>query len=322
MRLFAVALGALVFAGGAEAHSFGKLYNLPVPLWLYLYGAVAALLLSFVVMAWFGSQAAAAPPPSVPENRRLEPPRFLLRSAQAISLALLGLSIVSGLVGSPNPYANFNMSGFWIGFVLGFAYLVALCGPLYESLNPWALIVRGLERLTGEWQGHIARPERLGVLPALLLYMGFIWVELFGGTGPRDLSWLLLAYTGINLAGAWLLGQRAWFAQGEFFAVFLRLLALCAPVHWQQGRISWQWPFAGLLRERTLHWSGVVFIIFMLSSTAFDGLRETVPWVKLFWKDLYASFWLPLLGGNVVESYPRLQAIYLAWQTLALLLSP
>lgn len=326
MRRFAAALAALVFACSAEAHSFGKLYNLPVPLWLYLYGAVAALVLSFVVIAWFGSRAAASPALQEEDQRSASAPEpdgsLPLRIAQTISLGLLALGIFSGLAGSQNPYANFNMSGFWIGFVLGFAYLVALCGPLYERLNPWALIVRGLERLTGGWQGRIARPERLGVLPALLLYMGFIWVELFGGTGPRGLSWLLLAYTGINLAGAWLLGRRAWFTQGEFFAVFLRLLALCAPLHWQAGRIRWQWPFAGLLRERTLHWSGVLFILFMLSSTAFDGLRETVPWVKLFWKDLYTPFWLPLLGGNVVESYPRLQAIYLAWQTAALLLSP
>ena len=327
MSRFAAALGALVFASSAEAHSFGKLYNLPVPLWLYLYGAVAALVLSFVVIAWFGSQTVASLTLREQEHRPCaraagSDSSLWLRIAQVISLALLALGIVSGFAGSQNPYANFNMSGFWISFVLGFAYLVALCGPLYERLNPWALIVRALERLTGDWQGRIARPERLGVLPALLLYMGFIWVELFGTTTPRSLSGLLCVYTLINLAGAVWLGRCAWFRQGEFFAVFLHFFALCAPLHWQAGCIRWQWPFAGLLRERTLHWSSVVFILFMLSSTAFDGLRETLPWVKLFWKDLYVSFWLPLLGGNVVESYPRLQAIYLAWQTTALLLSP
>lgn len=310
----------------AEAHSFGKLYNLPVPLWLYLYGAVAALVLSFLVMAWFGSQSAATrgvdTPPPITDIPLSAGWVALLRVAQAASLGLLLLAIVSGFAGSQNAYANFNMSGFWIGFVLGFAYLVAVIGPLYARINPWRLIVRGLERVTGEWRGQVRAPERFGVLPALLLYMAFIWVELFGGTTPRSLSVLLCAYTLINLAGAWWLGTRAWFAQGEFFAVFLRLFALCAPLHWRAGRLRWQWPFAGLLQERTVHWSGVLFILFMLSSTAFDGLRETLPWVKLFWKDLQPVLWQPLLGDNMVETYPRLKAIYLAWQTAALLLSP
>lgn len=316
------ALCALLLAGRAEAHSFGKLYNLPVPLWLYLYGAVAALLLSFVVMAWFGTRTP-APTTAGPadETALVRYPR-LRRGAQGLSLALLGLAVLSGLAGSQNAYANFNMSGFWIGFVLGFAYLVALCGPLYAAINPWALIVQAGERLTGPWHGRIADPERLGLWPALTLYVGFIWVELFGGTGPAGLSWLLIAYTLINLAGAWWLGSQAWFKQGEFFAVFLHYFARCAPVYWSSGRLRLQWPFSGLLRERTAHWSGVVFILFMLSSTAFDGLRETVPWVRLFWKDLYASLWLPLLGDQPVEIFPQLKRIYLGWQTVALLLSP
>ncbi len=332
MKRPALALAALVLPLAAQAHSFGKLYNLPVPLWLYLYGAVAALLLSFLVIAWFGTQprSSALPLAAADTQRGMSDEasgrgaarNIWLRTAQVLSFSLLMLTIYSGFAGSQNAYANFNMSGFWIGFVLGFAYLVALVGPLYDALNPWALMVRGLERITGEWRGHLSAPERLGVLPALALYMAFIWVELFGATTPRSLSVLLCAYTLINLAGAWWLGRRAWFAQGEFFAVFLRLFARCAPLHWHKGRLRWQWPFAGLLRERTLHWSGVVFILFMLSSTAFDGLRETVPWVRLFWKDLYAALWLPLLGDNVVQTYPRLKSLYLAWQTSALLLSP
>lgn len=320
------ALALLTLPLAAEAHSFGKLYNLPVPLWLYLYGAVAALVLSFLVMAWFGSQPAAAKVEAIPHPASETPLRGgwlgLLRIAQTASLSLLLLAIVSGFWGSQNAYANFNMSGFWIGFVLGLAYFVAVIGPLYARVNPWRLIVRGIEHITGEWRGRFKAPERLGVLPALVLYMAFIWVELFGATTPRGLSWLLCAYTLINLAGAKWLGTRAWFAQGEFFAVFLRLFALCAPLHWQAGRLRWQWPFAGLVQERTTHWSGVVFILFMLSSTAFDGLRETLPWVKLFWKDLQPVLWLPLLGDNVVETYPRLQAIFLGWQTTALVLSP
>lgn len=322
MRRAAVALSALAVASSAQAHSFGKLYNLPVPLWLYLYGAVAALLLSFLVMAWFSRHAAASAVPLAPQGGALRVHPLLRRGAQAVSLALLSLMIFSGFAGSQNAYQNFNMSAFWIGFVLGFAYLVALCGPLYNALNPWRLLVRGIEQFTGQWRGCIKAPARFGVLPALLLYLAFIWVELFGATTPCSLSVLLCVYTLINLIGSGIFGTRAWFRQGEFFAVFLYWLACCSPLHWQAGRVRWQWPFSGLLHARATHCSSVIFILFMLSSTAFDGLRETVPWVKLFWKDLYAPLWQPLLGDNVVQSYPQLKVIYLMWQSAALLLSP
>lgn len=65
----------------------------------------------------------------------------------------------------------------------------------------------------------------------------------------------------------------------------------------------------------------MLFLLFMLSSTAFDGLRETAIWAKLYWKDFYD--WItPYVGENIVESYAILKPLYLAWQTLALLLSP
>lgn len=327
MRRVAVALVLLALPGMVAAHSFGKLYNLPVPLWLYLYGAAAALLASFLVMAWFGGQRKPLLSPPARQGPRESglgrvPILLAVRIGQIASLSLLVLAIVSGFAGTQNAYLNFNMSGFWIGFVLGFAYLVALCGDLYARLNPWRLIVAGIERVSGPWPVRLPVPSWLGVWPALLLYMAFIWVELFGETGPSQLSWLLCAYTLINLAGAWLLGTAIWFRQGEFFAVILRLLACCAPLYWPNGRLQLRWPFAGLLSERMQHGSLLLFVLFMLSSTAFDGLRETVPWVKLFWQQLYAPVWVPLLGDNRVETYSQLNAIYAIWQTGALLLSP
>jgi len=42
----------------------------------------------------------------------------------------------------------------------------------------------------------------------------------------------------------------------------------------------------------------------------------------LFWQQLYAPVWVPLLGDNRVETYSQLNAIYAIWQTGALLLSP
>ncbi|MDQ3328241.1 MAG: hypothetical protein M3506_06940 [Chloroflexota bacterium] len=58
-RLMLPALGALLALApmtGALAHGFGVRYTLPVPLWLYLYGAAAAVVLSFVLVGFFAGE--------------------------------------------------------------------------------------------------------------------------------------------------------------------------------------------------------------------------------------------------------------------------
>ena len=40
----------LLIPTAAGAHSFGRTYNLPVPFWLYGFGAAAALVLSFLIV--------------------------------------------------------------------------------------------------------------------------------------------------------------------------------------------------------------------------------------------------------------------------------
>ena len=330
-RRLALALALLLSPALAGAHSFGRQYNLPVPFWLYAYGAAAALLLSFLVAGYFlkagGSQTGGATRDLTDTAllrglRRWHLPGLL----RAASLAALALCVLAGLIGSRNPYTNINMTLFWVWFVLGFAYLSALLGDLYARINPWQSLAQGLARLWPDYaRGRLRQPERYGYWPALALYMGFIWLELFGHSKPPSLAWMLLAYSAINLLGVWLWGLRPWVRYGELFAVCLRLMALMAPLELrrQDGRtrVSLRWPFSGLLQSRAEHGSLLVFILFMLSSTAFDGLRETVPWVRLFWTDFYALV-KPWVGAEPALAYPRLSEIYRVWQTLALLLSP
>ena len=60
-RRLAAALAALALPGAAAAHGFGRLYNLPVPFWLYGWGAAAALVLSFLLAIWFVDGGATRP---------------------------------------------------------------------------------------------------------------------------------------------------------------------------------------------------------------------------------------------------------------------
>lgn len=320
-----IALAALLMVNGpAAAHSFGRVYNLPVPLWLYAYGAMAALALSFLVIGYFVSAPATH---SAARLRDLGSTAVLHRlrligAFKLLGAGLLVLCIMTGYLGSRDAYRNFNMTFFWIVFVLGFAYLTALVGDVYAALNPWRTLADGISRCwRGYAQGRLRYPAALAYWPALAFYMAFIWIELFGGTRPYSLAQLLLAYTAINLAGIWLVGTAAWFRYCEFFGVFLRLTAKMAPLEWREGRLYGRRPFSGLADAPAEHLSLVLFVLFMLSSTAFDGLHSTTPWVSLFWNDPtgLVTQWA---GTAPIYAYLQLRPVYLAYESVSLLLSP
>lgn len=330
-----IALGALLSGvpAIASAHSFGQVVTLPVPVWMYLYGASAALVLSFLMCATFVREPRAGDAPGASASASGQLPGLAANSRirtalQVLSVTGLWFCIATGLFGTGNSFANFNMTFFWIVFVLGFTYLSALLGDVYAALNPWNAMSQWIESLypsvfvrRRDW------PARWSYAPALLLYMAFIWIELFAHSGPLALSTMLLAYTALNLVGAWWFGREAWFHYAEFFAVFLRLIAKVAILEWrreaatQRRKLRLRRLDSLLHDDRPEHLSLLLFVLFILSSTAFDGLRETAPWIKLYWQDLHG--WLkPWVGDNIVDSYAILKPLYLAWQTFALLLSP
>lgn len=321
---YTLAACAAISPGAASAHSFGVVYTLPVPFWLYAWSAAATLVLSFVVVGLFVARGHTPAKRAEPRWHTL--PTWLHRGLQALSVAALAMCMLTGWLGSPNPYGNFNMTFFWVIFVLGYAYLTALIGNLYALINPWRTLAAGITRVWRRYdRPRLPWPAWLGVWPALALYMGFICLELFGGTRPATLANALGGYTLLNLLMVPIFGSRAWFRRGEFFAVFLRLIGRMAPVHWDSDaprRWHWQWPGAGLLRATPAHWSMVVFILFMLASTAFDGLHEAKPWVQLFWTDLYHRVFIDWYGNNPLAAFGPMRALWQWWQAAWLLASP
>lgn len=322
----------LLLPGPAQAHSFGQIYTLPIPFWLYVWGAAATLVASFVVVGIFATASARQTGGAVRREYPHELPRGVLRIFQGLSLSGLLACLVTGFWGTPSPYGNFNMTFFWIVFVLGYAYATALMGDLYALINPWRVVVNGVQKFFPAFaKGRWTYPARWGYTPALLLYMGFIWLELMGRTGPFSLAVALALYTALNLLAVAAIGARDWFRYGEFFSVFLRLIARMAPVAWEAGedetgqpsrRFRWRWPFAGLLEARDHQVSLVVFILFMLSSTAFDGLHEAKPWVELYWDVFFRHVLSQWVGDNPFTAFPQLVRWYPWWQGFWLLMSP
>jgi hypothetical protein len=324
-------LAALLLPATAQAHSFGKLYNLPVPFWMYVYGAAAALLLSFLVVGFFVSAHTGSQHEKTRDLtttlRWLQRLR-LLQVFKALSVLALLLCMLTGFLGNGDPYRNFSMTFFWVIFVLGFSYLSSLFGDLYAAINPWQVISEALVRVFGNYtKGHWRYPVALAYWPALALYMGFIWIELFVFNRPTTLAKMLSAYTVLNLLGVWAVGSTAWFRYCEFLSVFLRLIAKMAPFDYtpaqngEPSKLRLRAPFVGLVQTRAENLSLLLFVLFMLSSTAFDGLHATAMWFKLFWADPYNVI-TPLIGKKPIMLYAILRPYYVALQSFCLLLSP
>ncbi len=332
------AIFAVIFLAGAthsNAHSFGIVYTLPLPFWLYAWGAMAALLASFLVLIFVDQQTLLTALGKTWDIRdtaiiRIGKRYKLLAVFKILSLAGLLLCIASGLWGVNSPYGNFNMTFFWIVFVLGFSYGTVVFGNLYAAINPWQVIV---ENIAGIWpnflRGCVNYPSYLAYWPALAFYIGFIWIELFGQSEPYSLALLLLAYTFVNVLGVALLGRHNWFEYCEFFSVFFRLLAIMAPIDYKpgdkvgaKGHLRLRIPFSGVLAAPPKHLSLLIFVLFMLSSTAFDGLHETVVWKRLFWLDFYHGFLQYWTDSNPFVAYAAMSRLYGYWQSLCLVLSP
>lgn len=322
LRDGALALAASVLAGPAAAHSFGPVYTLPLPFWMYAWGAGATLLLSFVLAAWW---LRAPRPQAAPWRRTLRRPwrRPRCGPGRALTLGLLLLTLASALWGSPRAPTNLGMTLFWVLFLVGGLYAAALLGDGYRSLNPWATLAELLARLLPRRRRP---PLRLGRrwrhLPAVALLLGLVWLELFGRAQPLELAWLLGLYTVLMLGGAALFGRARWFRHGDLFALLYRLLGSLAPLHWRGRQLTLRPPLLGAEQLRVRDTGLVLLLLTWLATTAFDGLHQSALWHRWFFVDLYGWGLRDWAGSNPLAAYPRMRAAFGWWNSAWLLLLP
>lgn len=271
------------------AHAFGVIYNLPVPLGHYLIGACAALVASWIIFSILLRSAHSRPGGAVapvPSEGQAPPTGWLLPSGlvacgRVVAAALLLLTIATGAVGTTLVQGNFSMTFFWVAFMLGLTYASALCGGLYATFNPFRLVGRAAgfgvrpadARLTLEWLG-----------PAL--YLLFIAFELSGYSTPRTLAAFLIGYVLLTAIGSRLVGWDRWSRNGDFLSIYFDLISklsvVALKIDGARVRLSKQNP-VDALSQRAGSTATVVFVLLILSTTAFDAFRATEPWAELYW---------------------------------------
>jgi hypothetical protein len=247
MRRVAAAAPALslILAGASPvlAHGFGPTYDIPIPLWLYLYGAAAAVVLSFLPLALFSRKERDSLYQyprydlfRVPSLRRVLTSSLLTGGLRLLSVALFFIVVIAGLVGLQSGY-NIAPTFVWITWWVGFSFFTAFVGNLWPLVNPWRVLfdwAEGLASRLGYRNGiefGAPFPEALGIWPAVGLYLVFVWIEnVFSGSYvPRNIALFALAYSLITLYGMAFFGKETWLRRGDAFSVYFGLLGRFAP---------------------------------------------------------------------------------------------
>jgi hypothetical protein len=315
------------------AHSFSTPYVLPIPYWIYVYGCGAALIATFAVLAFLASGPAGRENLQTgqlgKERRSVSLPSWIVGLLRAGAIGCLLLTIVTGFIGSDDPAANISMTLFWVYFLLLFGYLTILVGNLYAVVNPWERIVDWLERRTGIdlSTARLRYPQAFSYWPAFVVYLVLVWIELFFEPLPQTVSLLLITYSGLTFAGIFLFGKTAWFERADLFSLYFLLIGKVAPVDYiapcngKQWRVRIRAPFSGLVNERAQGTGMVLLVLFMLSSTAYDGIHDTQLWTAFFWKNS-----LLLLRSvsdiDINSAQSMLMGLFLTYRKVGLILFP
>ena len=285
-------------AGGAiSAHGLGGAKDLPIPSELAIAGAVAALVISFTVLAvaWREPRydAATSGRPAPAWLDRLVSSRALAVAARVLGMAFflyVGAAAVLGKDSLINPFLGTFYVLLWVGLVPA----SLLFGEFFKAVSPARTIAMLFARISGvpQGQGLYAYPARLGYWPAAAGLFSFVWLELVypGSTDLGPVRLWVAAYLGIMLIGSAVWGTT-FLARADPFEVYSSLVAKLSVWGRREGRLVIRSPLANL--DTLVARPGLVAVVGILfGSTAFDSFRESTPWLQLV-QSMSASRVLP-----------------------------
>ncbi|MEM7275691.1 MAG: hypothetical protein AAF547_21625 [Actinomycetota bacterium] len=264
------------------AHGIGERGDLPLPVYMFTWAMVLALVISFVALGvlWTEPRLAAAA-----VGRRLTAYRNVLvlhRVGQAAAFILYLVCLYAGLFGLDAKDRNILPVTFYVVVWVGAQLIGGLIGDAWGAINPIATLARlaeGASRLIGREPG--GGPATWGHWPASLGMLIFLFYELShpSGADPRTLGRLLGVHALFTIVFGALWGAK-WVVAHEPFTVFFAKVGAMAPLtvrtDEQTGErtLRARWPMSGLgvmeVRNGT-----VALILIAIGGTSFDGFSES-----------------------------------------------
>jgi hypothetical protein len=306
------------------AHALVGKQDLPIPAWLFAWGASLVLIISFagLAVAWRSPRLERDGwRPILPRVSAVLLGRPAEILAGAAGVFLLGVSIWSGLAGTSEPNHNFSLTFIYVTAWLGTAALCVLFGDVFRAFNPWRAIARAaaaafrtIARIDPP-EAPLRYPERLGRWPAAIGLIAFIWLELVyagagltgGGLEPRTVAEAALIYTGITLLAMSLFGAEKWLERGETFGVYFGMLSRLSVFDVRDRHLGIRKPLSG-----TVGWAevpgSIALVVVAIGGTSFDGAQEGA--LKTPISDVFN--WLVDRGFGLESAYRITDSLFLA----------
>jgi hypothetical protein len=258
------------------AHAFGERYELPIPLWLFVAGGAAVVLVSFGL---------ALRAPGKGEGEVTAPDRVpaapLSLVAGLVSVLITMAIAVVGLTGTQETSDNLAPLFFWILVWIAVPLSCGLLGDWTRPVNPFAALAR-LGDDAGLRKTVLARkqplPWNLGWWPAFGLFVLLVLGELvfnLDAVRPAFVGSLLVLYGFASFFLGLLFGP-AWLAQGEVFGAIFNAWGRLG--YWRFGAPGRRGFAGGLVVPFEPVAGRVVFVLLLLVSINFDGLLATPQW--------------------------------------------
>jgi len=267
-----------------NAHGIGGQQDLPISLDLAVAGAVAALVVSFIVLsvAWRKPRYDAATsgrPAPVRLQHAVDDPRFTWL-ARCFGLTLFAYTMFVAVFGVDqiiNPFLGIFYVWLWVGIVP----LSIIFGPFWKAISPVRTINLGFARLAGSDpnEGLYRYPERLGYWPAALGLFAFVWLELVY-PNMSEISAVRLwcaIYVAMMLVGGALFGSR-FYERADPFEVYSTLVGKLSIWGRRQGVLVVRSPLANVDTVEVA--PGLVAVVGVLfGSTGYDSFSDSPTWI-------------------------------------------
>ena len=268
----------------ASAHALEGRTDLPIPVWMFAWGASLVLIVSFALFAVLWQE------PRLQRERWRPLPLAWTRIfcglpariiSGAFGLLCLFLVIYSGLAGVQDAAINFSVTFVFVSFWIGMPIVSAIFGNVFSYLSPWRAVADLVGLLATRLRipsPELEYPRRLGRWPAVAVVIAFGWLELIGGAGisllsPKTIAILTIAYSAWTFLGMYLFGVRVWHERGEGFAVYFEMFSRLSSFSLENGRLGLRRFLSGAASWVTPPGS-VALVLVAIGITTFDGAQE------------------------------------------------
>nr|WP_227464296.1 hypothetical protein [Nocardioides lijunqiniae] len=267
------------------AHGIGGSADLPISPSLAIAGAVAALVVSFTVLAlaWRTPRydGATSGRPAWPFLDRLVRSAAWYVALRVFGFVVFAYAVMVAVLGEDlltNPIFGIVFVWWWVGLVP----LSFFLGPVWKHISPVRTINLAFAKISGSDPevGVFEYPRWLGHWPAALGLFAFTWMELvypfMTELGPVRL-WCAI-YVAVMLLGGALFGN-AFYENADPFEVYSTLVGKMSVWGIRDGHLIVRSPLANL--DTVVVRPGLVGVVAVLfGSTAFDSFADSSVWVR------------------------------------------